>query len=301
MACSSTDQASPPLAPLSRQRLLCSPLAGGDGAVHRPVGVRRRSPRSPRRTAPPAGAASRRTTSTHPARSTRRSSRASIALRAQHRSWNCGLLGSPQARTAPPACRVQRPGRVRPPSAPREFARPHPARTPSTHPDSRRVASCRTSYRSAPSVNVACPDRPSSRQNGSSVDSDELGDHARRHPLGRAGSALPAAPGSNSMVVSRCGGRPPRRRPLRPRRRVGVHAHAVPARARSVVPPSTRRTRSPRSVGQPQRDLLRAADETVLLVAAVGADQRVQPTAGGDVEEPVQQRQLGRLGGRAPL
>ena len=45
------------------------------------------------------------------------------------------------------------------------------------------------------------------------------------------------------------------------------------------------------------RDLLRAADDPVLLGAAVGGDEHVEPAAGVDVEEEVQQREVGGLGG----
>ena len=55
--------------------------------------------------------------------------------------------------------------------------------------------------------------------------------------------------------------------------------------------------RSPSCRGCADRDLLRAADDPVLLGAAVGRDEHVEPAAGVDVEEEVQQRQVGGLRG----
>ncbi len=81
---------------------------------------------------------------------------------------------------------------------------------------------------------------------------------------------------------------------------VGVHPDAADvvldtAYGGSEPDPITEQAR------QPRRDLLGSADEAVLLVAAVGADKRVETPAGGEVEQPVQQRELGGLGGEDRL
>ena len=56
-------------------------------------------------------------------------------------------------------------------------------------------------------------------------------------------------------------------------------------------------TRSPSSLRGGDRDLLRAADDPVLLGAAVGRDEHVEAAAGMHVEQEVQQRQVRGLGG----
>ena len=87
----------------------------------------------------------------------------------------------------------------------------------------------------------------------------------------------------------------------------GGHVHLIRVHGRpagSLLDPANGHTKSDtvaELLGEAERHELRAADEPVLLRAARCARERVDPAARVRVEERVQEREVGRLGGEDPL